>query len=85
MLKDNFPFIRTLAFEYSDNFKTINYTWKKRQSGKSKEPLRDYLNSAMNGLISVSNAPFRFILYTGIVVSVISISYGFFSFFHNLY
>ena len=27
-LKDNLPFIRTLAFEYSDNFDTVNYTWK---------------------------------------------------------
>ena len=32
-LRDNLPFIRTLAFEYSDNFDTINYTWKKRIHG----------------------------------------------------
>ena len=40
-LKDNFPFIRTLAFEYSDNFTTIEYTWKKRKTGKSKEFLKE--------------------------------------------
>ena len=36
-LKDNFPFIRTLAFEYSDNYTTVEYTWKKREIGNSKE------------------------------------------------
>ena len=36
-IKDNFPFIRTLAFEFSDNYKSINYKWKKRKIGKSKE------------------------------------------------
>ena len=84
-LKDNFPFIRTLAFEYSDNFDTINYTWKKRTFGKSKEPLKDYIDSAMNGLISVSDAPFRLILIVGFIVSFLSISYGVFAFFYNLF
>ena len=62
LLKDNFPFTRTLAFEYSDNFDTVSYTWQKRIFGKSKEPLKDYINTAMNGLISVSDTPFRLIL-----------------------
>ena len=84
-LKDNFPFIRTLAFEYSDNFTTIEYTWKKRKTGKSKEFLKDYVSSAMNGLISVSDAPFRFILISGLIISFLSISYGFFSLLYNIF
>ena len=84
-LKDNFPFIRTLAFEYSDNFDTINYTWKRRAFGKSKEPLKDYIDSAMNGLISVSDTPFRLILIAGFIVSFLSLSYGIFAIFYNLF
>ena len=84
-LKDNFPFIRTLAFEYSDNFDTINYTWKRRTFGKSKEPLKDYINSAMNGLISVSDAPFRLILISGFIVSFFSLSYGVYALFYNIF
>tara|TARA_B100001175_G_C19511218_1_gene644021 strand:+ start:2418 stop:3356 length:939 start_codon:yes stop_codon:yes gene_type:complete len=84
-LNDNFPFIRTLAFEYSDNYKTIDYTWKKRKIGKSKEYLGDYISSAMKGLISVNNTPFRIILYTGISVSILSIIYGLYSFFYNIF
>ena len=75
-LRDNLPFIRTLAFEYSDNFDTINYTWKKRIHGRSKESLKDYVDSAMNGLISVSDAPFRLIIIAGFIVSAFSLTYG---------
>ena len=39
----------------------------------------------MKGLISASDAPFRFILYTGMFVSIFSIIYGFYSFFYNLF
>ena len=83
-LKDNLPFIRTLAFEYSDNFDTINYTWKKRVHGKSKESLKDYIDSAMNGLISVSDAPFRLIIIAGFIVSAFSLSYGIYALIYNL-
>lgn len=83
-LKDNLPFIRTLAFEYSDNFDTINYTWKKRVHGKSKESLKDYIDSAMNGLVSVSDAPFRLIIIAGFIVSAFSLSYGIYALIYNL-
>ena len=80
---DSYPFLRTLAFEYSENYKTISYKWKKRKIGNSKEPLKVYINSAMNGLISVSDAPFRLILVAGFLISFLSITYGIYSFFSN--
>ena len=83
-LKDNLPFLRTLAFEYSDNFAIINYTWKKRIYGKSKESLKDYINSAMNGLVSVSDAPFRLIIIAGFILSAFSLTYGVYAFIYNL-
>ena len=83
-LKDNLPFLRTLAFEYSDNFDTVNYTWRKRVYGKSKEKLKDYINSAMNGLVSVSDAPFRLIIIAGFILSAFSLTYGVYAFVYNL-
>ena len=85
LLKDNFPFTRTLAFEYSDNFDTVSYTWQKRVFGRSKEPLKDYINTAMNGLISVSDTPFRLILILGFIVSFLSLSYGVYALFYNIF
>jgi len=83
-LKNNFPFIRTLAFEYSENFDTIKYTWRKRVYGKSKETMTAYINSAMNGLVSVTDTPFRLILIIGCIISLISLSFGFFTLIDNL-
>ena len=80
---DNYPFLRTLAFEYSENYKTISYKWEKRKIGNSKETLKVYINTAMNGLISVSDAPFRLILITGFLISFLSISYGIYFLFYN--
>ena len=84
-LNNNFPFIRTLAFEYSDNFDTVKYTWKKRIYGKSKETMTAYMNSALNGLISVNDTPFRIILFTGCIISLISLFFGLFTLIDNLF
>ena len=84
-LKNNFPFIRTLAFEYSENFDTVKYTWRKRVSGKSKETMAAYMNSAMNGLVSVSDTPFRLILILGCIISIISLFFGVFTLIDNLF
>lgn len=84
-LRNNFPFIRTLAFEYSENFDTVKYTWRKRVYGKSKETMTAYVNSAMNGLISVSDTPFRLILILGSIISIISLFFGFFTLIDNLF
>ena len=84
-LKNNFPFIRTLAFEYSENFDTVKYTWRKRVSGKSKETMAAYTNSAMNGLVSVSDTPFRLILILGCIISIISLFFGVFTLIDNLF
>ena len=84
-LRNNFPFVKTLAFEYSENFDTVKYTWKKRIYGKSKETMAAYINSAMNGLVSVSDTPFRLILILGLIMSMISLLFGFITLIDNLF
>ena len=39
----------------------------------------------MNGLISVSDAPFRLILVAGFLISFLSITYGIYAFFYNFF
>jgi glycosyltransferase involved in cell wall biosynthesis len=84
-LRNNFPFVKTLAFEYSENFDTVKYTWRKRIYGKSKETMAAYINSAMNGLVSVSDTPFRLILILGLIMSMISLLFGFITLIDNLF
>ena len=50
LIPDSQPFIRTLAFDYSDNYATVSYKWNKRRFGKSKEPLQALVNTAMSGI-----------------------------------
>ena len=52
--------------------------------GRSKESLKDYVDSAMNGLISVSDAPFRLIIIAGFIVSAFSLTYGMYALIYNL-
>ena len=44
-----------------------------------------YINSAMNGLVSVSDTPFRLILILGCIISLISLFFGFFTLIDNLF
>ena len=75
-IDDKNPFIRTLAFLKTDNHIRISYEWKARKYGKSKEFFRALMDIGMNGFISVTNAPFRIVLYSGILVSIFSILYA---------
>jgi glycosyltransferase involved in cell wall biosynthesis len=76
ILSDNFlPFTRILAFNYSDNYASIDYEWKKRVKGKSNDGLIVYLGTAINSLLYVTSTPFRALLYLGFILSICSILY----------
>lgn len=85
LISDSQPFIRTLAFDYSDNYAIVSYKWSKRKFGKSKEPFKALVNTAMSGILSVSDAPFRLVIFLGLITSILSISYGFYSLFYNFF
>ena len=76
-IDDKNPFVRTLAFFKTDNHIRISYEWETRKYGKSKEVLRALMDIGINGFISVTDAPFRIILYSGVLVSLFSIVYAF--------
>ena len=78
-IDDKNPFIRTLAFLKTDNHIGISYEWRKRKHGKSKEFFRAITDIGINGFISVTNAPFRIVLYSGFLVSIFSILFAIFN------
>ncbi|MAR60516.1 MAG: glycosyltransferase [Gammaproteobacteria bacterium] len=79
-INDLTPFIRTIPFFKTDNHKKLSYEWKRRKIGKSKTLFGTLFDTAMNGLVSVTNAPFRLILVSGFILSVLSIFYAFYNF-----
>ena len=75
-IDDKNPFVRTLAFLKTDNHIGIGYEWGKRKHGKSKEFFKTLMDIGINAFISVTNAPFRIVLYSGIIVSLMSILFA---------
>jgi glycosyltransferase involved in cell wall biosynthesis len=69
-------FSRIVPFDFSDNFSFVEYEWKKRVRGKSKDGIFAYISTAIRGIMFSSANPFRVLLYTGIITSFLSIFYS---------
>jgi glycosyltransferase involved in cell wall biosynthesis len=69
-------FSRIVPFDFSDNFSFVEYEWKKRVRGKSKDGIFAYISTAIIGIMFSSANPFRILLYTGIITSFLSIFYS---------
>ncbi len=75
-VQDMSPFLRSLPFFITDNFKKIEYDMEKRKYGKSKFSLFSLIDYALNGLLNISYTPFRIVLFIGFIISFISILLG---------
>lgn len=63
---DNFnPYIRGLIAQLNYQKAHVNYTWKKREFGKSKNSFSDLINQALNALVMMAFKPVRFFVYFG--------------------
>ncbi len=70
------PFLRSLPFFITDNYKKIDYEMQKRKHGTTKFSLMSLIDYAVNGLLNVSYTPFRIILFFGFVISTFSMFIG---------
>lgn len=60
------PYIRGLVAQLNLSKSHINYTWKKRKYGKSKNSFSDLINQALNAIVMMAFKPVRFFVYFGI-------------------
>ncbi|PPR47751.1 MAG: putative glycosyltransferase [Alphaproteobacteria bacterium MarineAlpha5_Bin8] len=72
-IEDMTPFLRSLPFFITDNYKKLEYEMEKRQHGSSKFSLLSLIDYALNGLLNISYTPFRVILFIGFIISLFSI------------
>lgn len=70
-IDDYYPYTRALIAKQVTIKKIIPYTWEKRKIGKSKHNFLKLYDHAMNGIVSTSIAPLRFMMMIGIIVSCI--------------
>lgn len=76
--RDHYPYIRGMIANvgFSAESLGVEYTWKERRSGMSKNRLFNLIDQALNGLISFTNAPMRLAIFFGFGMALLSFGYG---------
>jgi FkbM family methyltransferase len=72
-MEDHFPFVRGMIAYCG--FRTIGvpYTWTRRRHGVSSSTLTRLIEQGLNGIISFSNVPMRFVLAGGFLIAALSL------------
>lgn len=71
------PFMRLMTFDSGFRSIGIEYKWRSRKHGISKNSLLSMFDQGLNGIISFSSAPLRIALILGFATATISLIYAF--------
>jgi glycosyltransferase involved in cell wall biosynthesis len=82
--EDYYPYIRGLVANCGFRRVGVEYVWKARQRGMSKNRLYHLIDQGLNGLVSFTNVPMRICLLAGFVLSFLSIGYAVFNTVYHL-
>jgi hypothetical protein len=72
-IDDEYPYIRGLIAQTGAKSAKVEYVWQRRGYGKSKNNFLSLIDQGLNGFISTSRIPARFIMLIGFVLSLIAI------------
>ena len=81
---DYYPYIRGMIANCGFRSTGIEYTWKARRKGFSKNRLYHLIDQGLNGFVSFSRVPLRLCLLSGFLISILSILFAVYSFAVNL-
>lgn len=84
-IDDAQPFMRMMTFDCGFKSIGIEYTWRRRKQGVSRNRFMQLIDQGLNGLISYSNTPIRISLFAGFFISGASILYAITIFFMGLF
>jgi glycosyltransferase involved in cell wall biosynthesis len=76
---DYYPYIRGMIASCGFKSVGVEYVWKSRKKGFSKNRLYHLIDQGLNGMISFTRVPMRLCLLFGFVLSACSILYALFS------
>ncbi|MDR3470300.1 MAG: glycosyltransferase family 2 protein [Devosia sp.] len=76
--EDYYPYIRGMIANvgFAQESIGLEYTWRQRRSGMSKNRLYNLIDQGLNGLISFTNVPMRVTAAVGFALAVLSALYG---------
>jgi polyisoprenyl-phosphate glycosyltransferase len=75
--QDEYPYMRNLVAECGKNIAIVEYQWKRRKSGKSKNRWYQLIDQALNALVSSTIVPARLVIFAGFAISGLSLFAGF--------
>lgn len=75
-IDDAQPFMRLMTFDVGFRSKGIEYNWRARKHGTSRNQLSHMFEQGLNGIISFSGAPVRIALLCGFCISLLSVLYA---------
>ena len=83
--EDGYPYVRGMIASCGFRTAYVEYTWRARKHGKSKNRMYDLVDQGINGIISFSNVPCRIALACGFLLSVASVLYALVTFIGGLF
>jgi polyisoprenyl-phosphate glycosyltransferase len=82
--EDYYPYIRGMIAYCGFRSTGVEYTWKARKRGFSKNSLLNLVDQGLNGLVSFTKIPLRICMGTGLVIAILSFIFALVSFVINL-
>lgn len=73
---DYHPYLRGMVASCGFRAFGVEYAWKARQRGVSKNRLYHLVDQGLNGLVSFTNLPMRLCMFSGLILSAVSILYA---------
>lgn len=81
---DYYPYIRGMVASCGFRCTSIEYTWRARKRGMTKNRLYNLLDQGLNGMISFTKMPLRLAMFAGFGLSLLSILWAIVNFIINL-
>ena len=73
---DHYPYIRGMIADCGFDVVTVDYEWRERARGLSKNRLYHLIDQGLNGLISFTNVPLRLATLIGFVTATLSATWA---------
>lgn len=73
---DQYPYIRGMIFYCGFPSIGVPYKWRRRERGKSNNPIPKLIDQGLNGWLTFSNLPLRLAMVAGIAIASLGALYG---------
>ncbi len=81
---DHYPYIRGMIADCGYDVTTVDYEWRRRERGVSKNRLYHLIDQGLNGIISFTSVPLRLATLAGFTIALLSASWAIVQLVYNI-